>query len=112
MEMEFYIKHLVHFRTTQICKSKEEYIRKFDKGAVFGYFAQGVFQLEHYEDWEIIAPVNAAFVEIVQNENNVWRLGYTIVIHPPVLTITHYYRHRRASTLNSVFICSNQKYIV
>ena len=50
MEMEFYIKHLVHFRTTQICKSKEEYIRKFDKGAVFGYFAQGIFQLEHYED--------------------------------------------------------------
>ena len=38
-------------------KSKAEYIRKFDEGAVFGNFAQEVFQLEHYEDREIIAPV-------------------------------------------------------
>ena len=49
--------HVVPFRTTHICKSKAEYIRKFDEGAVFGNFAQEVFQLEHYEDREIIAPV-------------------------------------------------------
>ena len=57
MEIEIYIKHVVHFRTTHICKSEAEYIRKFDEGAVFGNFAQEVFQLEHYEDREIIAPV-------------------------------------------------------